>query len=121
MKTTQSTGRSGENITVNYLQKNGYTILERNWRYLKSEVDIIASNKEWVVFVEVKTRSSDQFGNPEDFVTDKQQKMIINAAQEYIERNDIDLEARFDIVAIVEKGGKHSIEHFEEAFYPTLY
>ena len=121
MSTKKETGNFGEKEAIKYLIANDYQIIASNWRYLKAEIDIIAKKGDWLVFVEVKTRSTNDFGNPEDFVSSKQQKMIINAAQEFIVSNDRDEEARFDIISIIAPNGKmSSIEHLEGAFYPTL-
>ena len=115
MKSNQELGRKGENQAEKYLKGLGYNIVERNWRWGKAEIDIIAQIDGFIVFVEVKTRSSEDFGSPYEFVSNKQQRMIIHAAHEYIISKDIDLEARFDIIALVKNG---KIEHIEEAFYP---
>lgn len=121
MSTKKETGSFGEKKAVDYLLSNDYQILATNWRYLKAEIDIIAKKDDWIVFVEVKTRSTIDFGSPEEFVSTKQQKMIINAAHDFIVRNDRDEEARFDIIAVVVNNDSvKSIEHIEEAFYPTL-
>jgi putative endonuclease len=121
MSTKKETGSFGEKKAVQHLLANDYQIIATNWRFLKAEIDIIAKKDDWIVFVEVKTRSSIDFGNPEEFVSTKQQKMIINAAHEFIIKNDREEEARFDIVAIIVDGTKvKSIEHIEDAFYPTL-
>ena len=100
--------------------EKSYSIVEKNWRYLKAEIDLIAQKDDVIVFVEVKTRSSANYGDPESFVSDKQQKMIINAAHQYIMKNDIESEARFDIISIVISNKKEDIKHIEGAFYPTL-
>jgi putative endonuclease len=121
MSTKKETGSFGEKKAVQFLLDNGYQLIATNWRYLKAEIDIIAKKGDWIVFVEVKTRATSDFGNPEDFVSSRQQKMIINAAHEFIVKNDIDEEARFDIIALIVEGTKvKSIEHIEDAFYPTL-
>jgi len=113
-------GKKGEKIAESYLLKNSYNIYEKNWWYLKGEIDIIAQKGDFIVFVEVKTRSTSDYGSPESFVSSKQQKMIINAAQEYIVRNNHDYEARFDIISIILIGNNYEIDHIEDAFYPTL-
>lgn len=113
-------GKKGEKIAEDYFIKNSYTILEKNWRHLKAEIDLIVEKGEFIVFVEVKTRSSIKFGDPESFVSSKQQKMIINAANEYILINNIEHEARFDIISIVTNNKLEDIKHIEDAFYPTL-
>ena len=113
-------GKKGETIAKGYLLEKSYTILEKNWRYLKAEVDLIVQNDDFIVFVEVKTRSSSNYGDPESFVSGKQQKMIINAANEYIIKNNIEREARFDIISIIISNNTEEIRHIEDAFYPTL-
>jgi putative endonuclease len=121
MSTKKETGNFGEREAVKYLLDNDYQILATNWRFLKAEIDIIAKKGDWLVFVEVKTRATADFGNPEEFVSTKQQRMIINAAHEFIVSNDRNEEARFDIISIIAPDGKvKSIEHMEGAFYPTL-
>ena len=113
-------GKKGETRAKEYLLENGYAIVEKNWRYLKAEIDLIVQKEGFIVFVEVKTRSSINYGDPERFVSDKQQKMIINAAHEYIMKNDIEYEARFDIISIIISNKTEDIKHIEGAFYPTL-
>jgi len=113
-------GKNGEEQARKYFLDNGYTILEKNWRYIKAEIDLIVQNQEFIVFVEVKTRSTSDFGAPESFVTKSQQKLIINAAHNYIEKNDIDLEARFDILSVVKSENEFKLTHLEDAFSPTL-
>jgi putative endonuclease len=113
-------GKKGETIAKEYLLEKSYSILEENWRYLKAEIDLIAQKEGFIVFVEVKTRSSNNYGDPESFVSDKQQKMIIHAANEYIMKNDLELEARFDIISIIMSKKSEGIRHIEGAFYPRL-
>jgi len=110
-------GKKGEQIAIDLLIKKGYTILDKNWRYLKAEVDIIAQKKEILVVVEVKTRSSDYFGNPQDFVNPKKIKLLVTAVNQYIQSKDLDLEVRFDIIAILKQKNAFKITHLENAFY----
>lgn len=110
-------GKKGEQLALELLQKKGYTILDKNWRYLKAEVDIIAQKENTLAVVEVKTRSSIDFGDPQDFVKPKKIKLLVSAIDEYVTSKDLDVEVRFDIIAIVKKGTKFSIEHLEDAFY----
>ncbi len=117
----KETGDLGEKKAAAYLLENDYKILATNWRFLKAEIDIIALHKDFLVFVEVKTRATNDFGNPEEFVTPRQQKLIINAAHEFIIKNDRNEEARFDVIAVIIQNNKvMNIEHIEDAFYPTL-
>ena len=94
-------GKKGEKIAVEYLTSLGYSILERNWRYSKAEIDIIAKDKEILVFVEVKTRSSVLYGQPEEFISDYQQELIFRASQRYMEKINYNWEIRFDSISIV--------------------
>ncbi len=113
-------GRQGEQIAADYLRKKGYTILKQNWFYEKYEIDIIASNKEYIIFVEVKTRASDMWGNPEEAISANKIKKIVDAADFYIRENDTDLEIRFDVIAVIMGKGNIEIEHFEDAFLPPV-
>ncbi len=114
-------GKKGEEIAKDFLIQKGYKILEQNWRYSRAEVDIIASYQEALIFVEVKTRSYDYYGQPEEFVTAKKQKLISTAASAYMQANNHQWEIRFDIISIL-MGGKSSvkIQHFEDAFFLGL-
>lgn len=121
MDAKKEKGNKGEQLAVAHLVKNNYKILTTNWRFLKGEIDIVCENESNIVFVEVKTRGTIDFGNPEEFVSAKQQKQIVNTAHEYLIKNQIEKEARFDIVAIVLKENQtFEIEHLEDAFGATL-
>ncbi len=110
-------GKKGEQLAVDYLIENNYDIIERNYRFDKAEVDIIALKDNILAIVEVKTRSTLDFGNPQDFVKPKQIKNLVKAVDEYVTENDLDLEVRFDIIAIVKEKKGFKIEHLENAFY----
>jgi putative endonuclease len=110
-------GKKGEQLAVDFLHKKGYVIKERNYRFDKAEVDIIALKDDILAIVEVKTRSTIDFGNPQDFVKPKQIKNLVKAVDEYVVENDLDYEVRFDIIAIVKKAKGYDIEHLENAFY----
>lgn len=110
-------GKQGETIAVEYLQKNGYEILEQNFVFQKAEIDIIARKGAWLIVVEVKTRSSIDFGNPEEFVNKKKIKLLVKAIDEYVNQSGLDLEIRFDIISIVKTENKFNTEHLEDAFY----
>lgn len=110
-------GNKGEQLAVDFLIKKGYRIIERNYRFDKAEVDIIAQIKGTLAIVEVKTRSTADFGNPQDFVKPKQIKNLVKAVDEYVNTNDLDVEVRFDIIAIVKQGKGFVIEHLEDTFY----
>ena len=109
-------GALGEALAVEFLQKNKYKIVERNWRFKKAEVDIIAQKNNVLAIVEVKTRSSNYFGNPQDFVNQKKIKLLVEAVNEYVNAKNLDVEVRFDIVAITKSQNNFDIEHLEAAF-----
>lgn len=110
-------GKKGEQLGVDLLLKKGYDIVERNYRFDKAEVDIIAKIENTLAIVEVKTRSTIDFGNPQDFVKPKQIQRLVKAVDEYINVNGLDVEVRFDVIAIVKNGKNFEIEHLEDAFY----
>lgn len=110
-------GNLGEEIARDYLLKNGYEIRECNWRYRKAEVDIIAENKDYLIAIEVKTRSTADFGDPQDFVKKKQIKLLVEAMDAYVQEYDIDKEVRFDIIALVKQNDHFQIEHLKDAFF----
>jgi len=117
MSKTRETGDKGEQLAVELLQSKGYQILERNWRFSRAEVDIIAKQKDILVFVEVKTRSTALFGEPEEFLSSKQESLIMDAATVYMEQIGHDWEIRFDIISIILKTPLPLIRHFEDAFF----
>ncbi len=109
-------GKKGEQLAVNYLINKGYKIVERNWRFQKAEIDIIATKDKTLISVEVKTRSTNDFGSPQDFVNKKKIKLMVSAMNEYILNKDLDIELRFDIIAITKDKSSFDIEHFKDAF-----
>jgi putative endonuclease len=110
-------GKKGEQLATDFLVKKGYNIIERNYRFEKAEVDIIAKQKDTLAIIEVKTRSSIDFGNPQDFVKPSQIKRLVKAVNEYVNDNDLNVDVRFDIIAIIKDGNHYKIEHLENAFY----
>lgn len=106
-----------EDLAAQHLEKKGFRILQRNWTAGKLEVDLIASNATHLLFVEVKSRASDQFGAPLEAVNSAKRRSIVKAADIYLKRNDTSLEPRFDIVSIV-MTPQAQIEHIEGAFFP---
>lgn len=112
-------GDDGENLAANYLEKLGYTILERQWKYERFEIDLIAESGNTIVFVEVKTRYSNDYGEPWEAVNKAKRKKICASADAYIQQHEINHEPRFDIVSIIKDGSKCTIDHIEEAFWPT--
>ena len=110
-------GNFGEELAEDFLKQSGYTILETNWTFQKAEIDIIAQKANVLAVVEVKTRSSIEFGLPQDFVKPKKIQLLVKAVNEYIVSNDLDAEVRFDIIAIYKEDKIYKIDHIEDAFY----
>jgi len=110
-------GKKGEQLAVDFLIENGYDIVERNYRFNKAEVDIIAQKEDVLAIIEVKTRSTTDFGNPQDFVKPKQIKNLVKAVDEYVTVNNLEVDVRFDIIAIVKEEKQFKIEHLEDAFF----
>lgn len=114
-------GKKGEDLAVEYLIQNGYEILERNWIFQKAEIDILAKKDNFLAVIEVKTRSSLDYGSPQDFVKPKKIQLLIKAVNAYINDREKDfeedLEIRFDIIAIHKTEETFAIEHLTDAFY----
>ncbi len=112
-------GEVGENYTAKFLKKNKYQILERNIRNKYSEIDIIAENKEYIIFVEVKTRTGEGATRPADAVNYRKQQMIIKAAKYYLTyTNPSAKQPRFDVseVFLTDNGKPYKINYIENAF-----
>ena len=110
-------GKLGEELAVEFLRKEGYEILETNWTFQKAEIDIIAQKENTLAVVEVKTRSSLEFGLPQDFVKPKKIQLLVKAINEYVVSKDLDFEVRFDIIAVHKENKSFAIEHLKDAFY----
>jgi putative endonuclease len=114
------TGAQGEQLACQYLERKGFTILHRNWRHGRDELDIVARDGRFLVVVEVKTRSTDRFGNPEDQVSPAKIRKLMRAVDGYLDAFRTDLELRFDVVSITLNAHRPEILHITDAFYPTL-
>ena len=111
------TGKKGESLAADYLKKNGYEILEKNFRCPLGEIDMIARDNEGLVFLEVKTRRSDDLGYPEEAVDRKKQTKISRLAAYYLQtKNLTNTQARFDVVAITMSGGSTEVKLIKNAF-----
>jgi putative endonuclease len=110
-------GNAGEQLAADFLAQKGFDVVERNYRYKHAEIDLIVRKANWLIFVEVKTRSSIAFGHPEEFVDYKKEKKILEGAMHYIYKTDWQGNVRYDIVAILLKRGGPEIVHLEDAFY----
>ena len=111
----QKTGREGEAAACDFLIGKGYEILETNYRYKRSEIDIIARKAQLLVFVEVKTKSYSSFGYPEEAVGTRKAQKVIEGAENYIYEHNWEKNIRFDIIAI--DNSSNEILHLEDAFY----
>jgi putative endonuclease len=112
-------GKRGEDLAADYLSKKGFEIVARNYKFKRSEIDIVTRKDGLLVIVEVKTRASDFMAGPRQTITKNKQKAIIRAANYYIQNKDLDCETRFDIVSVILTDKYKSIEHIEDAFYPV--
>jgi len=110
-------GKEGEDMAARFMMDKGYEIIARNYRYRRSEIDLIVKKDNWLIFVEVKLRSSDQYGYPEDFVDYKKAKNIIDGAEQYTFDNNWQGNVRYDIVSIRLLKDKTEIIQIEDAFY----
>ena len=121
MSIQQNHGAWGEGLAVPLLEQSGLVIVERNWRYKRAEIDIIARENGVLVFVEVKTRAYSAFGLPEGMVDQRKRKLLIDAAMAYMRSVGHEWEIRFDIVSVLGEPGKPTeIKHFRDAFFPGL-
>jgi len=113
------TGILGETVACNYLEKKGYIVIEKNWRYKHLEIDLIAKDGPILIFIEVKTRSSAVFGLPYESVNLRKQRRLDRAANIYIAKHNHEGEVRFDVLSIlINKGEKPNIRHIKDAFWP---
>jgi putative endonuclease len=110
-------GNEGEQLAADFLTKNGFEIVERNYRHKRSEIDLIIKRTNWLIFVEVKTRTSDAFGHPEEFVDRKKARKILEGAENYMYENNWQGNVRYDIVAVTIADSVPHIVHIEDAFY----
>lgn len=110
-------GEEGEKIATDFLIEKGYTIRQKNYRYLKSEIDIIAQKDDVLAIVEVRARSNDRIIPIADTITPKKIKLLVMGADHYVTSNELDLEVRFDVITILKNKKIFKIEHLESAFY----
>ncbi len=110
------TGAEGEELAKNFLEEKGFAIEEKNFRYKRAEIDLIALKDNLLIFVEVKTRSNSRYGEPEAFVNHKKAALILEAAEHYVLEKNWLSDIRFDIISVVVKPIV-KIHHFEDAFY----
>ena len=108
--------KEGELIAFMVLQRDGFTILETNWRFQKSEIDIIAKKDGFLIFTEVKTRGSNKFGTPSDSIDKKKIELYKDAVEGYLEKYPSEDEIRFDVFNIIIRKDETQIEHIPNAF-----
>lgn len=117
-KTAKQAGNEAEELAAAFLESKDWIILDRNYFFERAEVDIVATDRNYIIFVEVKMRSNTYFGQPEEYVTPAKEKNIKKAAEAWIyERKMETALVRFDVISIVQKGkSSPQIKHFEDAF-----
>lgn len=117
---TSQIGSFGEKRAASYLRWHGYKIVDTNCKYRHGEIDIIAENRKFIVFVEVKLRKNSKYGQAQEFVTYSKQQKVIAAAQLWLQQHDTDKQPRFDVIEIYAPDGidsrKIEINHIENAF-----
>lgn len=121
MSSSAETGKKGEEMALSYLEKNSFTILEKNWRHLHREIDIIAMEKDCLVIVEVKTRRGGTAIDPMEQMTLKKQTFLISAANDYIFQNQLDVNVRYDVICVNLETGHTRLEHIRNAFHPIAH
>lgn len=122
MRDRKETGNRGEALAADFLEAKGYRIAARNYRYRRTEIDLIAWHGDILVFTEVKTRTTLTFGHPSNFYPRAQQLRASRAASAYMEEIDYDWEIRFDLIAILYRSERdYTIDHYEDVFFPGLH
>jgi putative endonuclease len=112
-------GKQGEQLAKEHMMAEGYTIIALNFQVGKAEVDIVAKIGDTFVFAEVKTRTSEFFGLPESFVSNKKQNLFAKAAEAFCDINNYtDIEIRYDILSVIINQYEQRVQHFEDAFFP---
>lgn len=115
-------GITGEEVASQYLEQLGYLILEKNWRIQRAEIDIIARWGDVLICIEVKTRTTDHFGEPYEFISRRKMRMLVDALTMYSQQIGHDGELRFDVMSIISfHPQSHRIMHMEDAFFPTFW
>ncbi|MFM7661282.1 MAG: YraN family protein [Bacteroidota bacterium] len=111
-------GTFGEQLACDFIRKKKYQIIDRNYRFKKNEIDIVAKKDNKLIIIEVKTRQTSEIGEPWQAVSKQKQKQVIKVANHYVQNNNIELETRFDIISIIHNSFITELIHIEEAFYP---
>jgi putative endonuclease len=120
MATHNDLGRKGEALAKAHLEVTGYEIMDENWVFGKAEIDLVAYKEGVIIFTEVKTRTGNGFGEPEDFVDARKQKLLVQAADEYIYLMNHQGDVRFDIISVLfDRNNNYKLKHIEDAFWPS--
>jgi len=110
-------GKKAEDLAAEFLLKNGYKILARNFRFQKAEIDIISEKDNFIVVCEVKARSTDIFNLPQEAVNKRKIKLLVTATDHYLQESNINKEVRFDIISVLpDEKGNLNLEHIVNAF-----
>lgn len=117
-RSSHKIGQQGEDMAVKFLSEKNYFILDRNYRWARGEIDIVAKKDDLLVFVEVKTAKSKNFGSPENWVDVRKQQQIGMVAERYLQEKEIEnIDCRFDVIAVSAQGKDWKIHHIENAFW----
>jgi putative endonuclease len=120
MATHNDLGHKGEALAKAHLEVTGYEIMDENWVFGKAEIDLVAYKEGIIIFTEVKTRTGNGFGEPEDFVDARKQKLLVQAADEYIYLMNHQGDVRFDIISVLfDRNNNYKLKHIEDAFWPS--
>ena len=120
MVTTRELGEMAEGLAQQHLVELGYEILDTNWYHGHLEIDIVAKDGDELVIVEVKARTGIRYEHPSEAVTNTKIKRIVEAADAYLIEKELDVETRFDVITVIFVDKKFELEHFKDAFYPTM-
>ncbi len=120
MVSTKELGRIAEGMAQQHLLSLGYQIKATNWYYGHLELDIVAQDGKELVIVEVKARSGLRYEHPSEAVTNGKIKRIVEAADAYIVEHELEMDTRFDVITVIFFKQGHELEHFKDAFYPTM-
>lgn len=118
MPTAHQLGQMAEDLAADFYKKRGYTLLARNYRYQKAEVDLIVRKANVLVAVEVKARSTTYFGRPEGFITPKKIKLLILAIDAFVSQRNLNVDVRFDVMSYLFQNGKWTCTPIQNAFFP---
>ncbi len=107
-------GQEAELAAASFLEKKGYRIIEKNYRFRKAEVDLIAEHNGHLVFIEVRSKKNSDFGFPEETISSRKEELYLQAAAHYMEKNSSELKLRFDLISIIHTTSDNEIKHFED-------